>query len=480
MNDVTRTARGRFLSFAWSNVVVAGIVLVTACAGNGGEDSIGTVGDSLSSSTTAHEAASGKVLRVPEEFGTIQAAVDAAAEGDLVLIAPGTYTEDVQVTTDNIVIRGLDRNEVVLDGEFEKNTGIRVVGADGVAIENMTAMNYRNNGFLWTGASGYRGSYLTAWRNGDYGIYAFDAVGGLIEHSYAAGSTDAGIYIGQCYPCDAVVTDSVSEFNALGYSGTNAGGNLYVINSTFRFNRMGIVPNSGTYELCYPQRRTTIAGNRVYSNNQPDTPAFRWAVQFMGSGIFSAGGIGNLVTKNRVWDHDKIGIGLVPYVEWSPSDVIPGPENWDRPCSETRNLLPGQPEGELLWDSLDSVVTDNVIESSRLADLVLASTTTDISGLGNCFSGNTYAVAAPATLESLAPCVGAAGPGDWSDSVVDMYMWLNDPGTVPRGPNYRRAPLPERPVLANMPDADSAPAVPASPTPPVVDLEAIVVPERQP
>jgi len=195
------------------------------------------------------EAPADGVLNVPADYATIQAAVDAAVEGDLILIAPGTYNEAVQVTTNNIVIRGLDRNTVIMDGNFELDNGFRVVGASGVAIENMTAMNYTKNGFFWTGSTGYRGSYLTAWRNGDYGIYAFDSVGGLLENSYAAGSPDAGFYIGQCYPCDAVIRNVVSEHNGLGYSGTNSGGNLLIVNSVFRRNRAGVVPNSGSYEL---------------------------------------------------------------------------------------------------------------------------------------------------------------------------------------------------------------------------------------
>ena len=95
----------------------------------------------------------------------------------------------------------------------------------------------------------------------------------MFEHSYAAGSPDAGVYIGQCYPCNAVIDDVHAEHNGLGYSGTNSGGNLLIVNSRFNNNRAGIVPNSGSYELCYPQRETTIVGNLVYSNNQPDTPA---------------------------------------------------------------------------------------------------------------------------------------------------------------------------------------------------------------
>jgi hypothetical protein len=33
-------------------------------------------------------------------------------------------------------------------------------------IENLTARNYTENGFYWDGVHGYRGSYLTAYRNG--------------------------------------------------------------------------------------------------------------------------------------------------------------------------------------------------------------------------------------------------------------------------------------------------------------------------
>jgi hypothetical protein len=50
---------------------------------------------------------------------------------------------------------------VILDGGFELDNGVRVTGAAGVAIENMTARNYTRNGFFWTGVEGYRASYLT-------------------------------------------------------------------------------------------------------------------------------------------------------------------------------------------------------------------------------------------------------------------------------------------------------------------------------
>ncbi|NBU56219.1 MAG: hypothetical protein EBS22_08340 [Acidimicrobiia bacterium] len=419
------------------------------------------------------------VLQVPQEFDTIQAAVDAASAGDLVLIDVGVYNEAVQVTTDDIVIRGVDRNAVILDGNFELDNGFRVVAANGVAIENMTAQNFTKNGFFWTGSTGYRGSYLTAWRNGDYGIYAFDSVGGVLEYSYAAGSPDAGFYIGQCFPCDAVVRNVVSEHNGLGYSGTNSGGNLVIIDSVFRYNRAGIVPNSGSYELCYPQRATTIAGNLVYSNNQPDTPAIDVALLAMGNGILSAGGTGNVIEKNRVYDHDRTGIGLVPFLEEDANDQIPTKDAWEEPCSESKLKDPVIPDGPLLWDSIDNVVRDNVLDDNRRADIAVASAGTDLWTLGNCFSGNTHSSSAPLALESLSPCGSAlSADGDWVSGDLVVINWLVEVESAPPAVDYKTASLPDQPTdLENMPDASTAPAVPASSTPPVVDLAAVAVPD---
>jgi hypothetical protein len=414
---------------------------------------------------------------VPDDYDSIQAAVDAAAPGDLVLVGPGTYEEAVNVTTDDLTIRGLDRNEVILDGGFELDNGIRVVEADGVAVENLTARNYTNNGFFWTGAEGYRGSYLTTYRTGDYGLYAFDSTEGLLEHSYASGSPDAGFYIGQCFPCDAVIDDVVSEHNGLGYSGTNSGGDLFIVNSTFRYNRAGIVPNSGSYELCYPERETTIVGNLVYSNNQPDTPAIDVALTAMGNGILATGGVGNVIERNLVFDHAKTGIGLVPFPEDDPSDDIPPPEDDDRACSEAKDDPPADPAdipNPLLWNSRDNRVVGNVVEGSGQADIGVRAVDVDTSTLGNCFSGNTFGTTAPADLERLAPCDGEGSGGDWNAGALDVLSWLDD--VAPPSGDYKAAPVPE--PQETMPDAETAPADPATGRPPSVDVAAIEVPDR--
>lgn len=419
------------------------------------------------------------IIEVPAEADTIQAAVDAAQPGDLVLISPGTYQEAVDVTTDEITIRGLDRNTVVLDGNFELDNGIRVVGANGVAIENLTAQNFTKNGFFWTGADGYRGSYLTAYRNGDYGIYAFDSVNGQLEDSYGSGSPDAGFYIGQCFPCDAVMDNVISEYNGLGYSGTNAGGNLLIVNSTFRYNRAGIVPNSGSYELCYPQRDSTIVGNLVYSNNQPDTPAIDVAILAMGNGILSAGGVRNTISRNLVFDHDKTGIGLVPFLEEDPNDDLPTKDEWDVDCATQKTQAPATPEGGLLWDSMETRVEGNVVSDSRVADIAVDSVGADLSTFGNCWKGNTFTTSAPLELETLAPCDAPVVTGDgWTKGVLNVVSWLADIEKAPKSVDYKTAKTPALTPQPNMPDAATAPAKPATDVPFKVDLASIVVPAK--
>ncbi len=74
---------------------------------------LGTACDSQGDSTT------GRRVRVPEEKPSIQAAVASARSGDLILVSPGTYNEKVFVDKPGITIRGLDRNTVILDGQYQ-------------------------------------------------------------------------------------------------------------------------------------------------------------------------------------------------------------------------------------------------------------------------------------------------------------------------------------------------------------------------
>ncbi|HEX9713521.1 MAG TPA: right-handed parallel beta-helix repeat-containing protein [Actinomycetota bacterium] len=310
-----------------------------------------------------------------QQYATIQAAVDDAAPGDTVLIHPGEYTESVLVTTPYLRIRGTDRAGVQLNGETVRDIGIAVDGADGVVIENMTAHHYVKHGFFWDETHGYWGRYLTGYSNGLYGIYAFDARCGQLTDSYASGNADSGFYIGECFPCDAVIDNIVAEENALGYSGTNAGGNLELRNSVWRDNGLGIVPNSLDGEDRPPQRGTMIRNNLVLDNNNIDAPGISLAGTYWGGGIIIAGGAGNQVFGNTVTDHALGGIVLSP---------LPDSNVWIA-------------TGNTIWGN---VVTHDAEAYPDAIDLTQGLT----SGPGNCWADNDFSTSAPPMIEEIYDC----------------------------------------------------------------------------
>ncbi len=383
--------------------------------------------------------------KVPDDYATIQDAVDAAVEGDLVLIGPGTYHEAVIVQTDNIVIRGTDRNEVILDGEHEEGfeNGI-IVFSNGVAVENLTAHSYKSNGVFFTGGEydgdgsflqDWRASYVTTYNNGLYGVYGFNAQGGLIEHSYGSGHPDSAFYIGQCFPCNSVIDNVLAEHNALGYSGTNAGGDLYVINSEWRQNRVGVVPNSLNSEALAPQHEAVFAGNYVHDNGNEVTPrrGEDWDLAF-GVGLVIAGGNDNLVTKNLVENNLTAGIAVSIF-----------------------------PDGDTIWTIEGNEVRENTA-TGNTPDLLLIMADGSEGPLGNCFEGNTFTATDPADIETVAAC-----------DVTEAFT----PGAIPELVNRPTTPYEDIVTPGpqeSMPDAETAPPVPAT-TPEFPDVDAITVPE---
>jgi plastocyanin len=391
---------------------------------------VGDVRYATSQTTTGRDLpvvrrASGVTRRVPQDYRTIQAAVDAARPGDLVLVGPGVYREEVKVTIPSLVIRGTNRNQVIVDGEFRRPNAISVT-ADGVAVENLTVRNAVANGLFWTGVNGYRASYVTASANGDYGIYAFGSRDGVFEHSYASGSPDAGFYIGECNPCDAVIDGVTSERNALGYSGTNAS-DLDIVRSVFRDNWAGIVPNTGDYELLPPFRDVRIVGNLVQGNGNRGAPGAHLEWSGFGNGIVLAGGNDSLVQRNRVLDHPNNGILVTPNLD------------------------------EHFWTSAGNRVRDNLIAGSGRADLALAGP----AEAGNCFSGNSVRSTVPVGLQAFQSCDGLRLPVRMDLSTTLQSLGLVAEANTGAFPHNRSQDAPPAPPQPQMPAGSAAPVQPA-------------------
>lgn len=392
-------------------------------------------------------------LTVPGDASSIQKAVDKAVPGDLIVIEPGTYNEEVDVDVDNITIRGVDRNGVILDGGDTLRNGFKIT-SDGVSIENLTVHSYRLNGVIFTGsgetghfednyrdaptldASGtvphlerFRIAYVTSYNNGLYGLYAFQSRNGVVVNSYASGNPDSGLYVGQCDPCNTVIDGVTMENNAIGYYGTNASGDVYVVRSTFKGNRIGITPNSQLQELLSPQRETYVVGNLVLDNDNPNTPPV--ARGFYGGGIAVGGGVKNYIARNYVAGHDVYGIGVV-------------------------TLNPFEAEG--------NTIEGNVLADNRY-DLVYGPSADVVTSNGNCFADNTFTTAIPAEIEQILPCDGS----EHEVPAVDLKY-----PRAPAGVDYRdMAAPPPQPTMPG--DLTLRPeALPAQPQFP--DLDAIGVP----
>jgi hypothetical protein len=399
-------------------------------------------------SSCSSDSGASQIIRVPSEQGTIQDAVNKARSGDLVLIEKGVYSETVAVENDGITIRGVDRNAVVLDGQGKFSNGFTVTG-NGVTIQNLTVHSYQQNGIIFTGVlpsgeneddeysysgdsegsvvDGYRVDHVTAYNNGLYGIYAFASRNGVIENSYASGHPDSGLYVGQCRPCNAVLRDNISENNAIGYYGTNASGNVFVVNSIYRKNRLGIAPNSQDAEKLSPQSSTVVAGNLVEDNDNPDAPKIPEG--FFGAGIAVGGGTKNTIVKNKVTGHVGAGIVLL-----------------------TLNKF--EPQG--------NVIRENQVFSNG-TDLVYKSLTSD--GNENCFERNRFGSSSPGSIEKTMAC------GREAQVPSGVFSFP----VAPAGPSYQNVvkPGPQQ----NMKNASSAPWSPVVGEPSYPSIDSIALPK---
>ena len=343
----------------------------------GSTDAVGTTPEDSDSGSDASGDEPGYTVRnVPADYPTIQAAVDAAEPGDLILIHEGVYNEAVVVQTDNIVIRGIDRNAVILDGQYTeigRENGI-IISANGVAVENLTIRGYTRNGLFWTGdygndffVDGYRASYVTVHNVGVYGIYAFNALNGQFDpHLRQRLRRLVVLRPASAADCNALLYEVEATNSQLGYSGTNSSGTI-IANSHFHNNMIGVVTSSLSSEQLAPNTGTIIVGNYIHDNNNEQVPSRNHSYQLgLGTGVILAGTTENIVERNRIVDNDRAGVTTLDWIA-----AILG--------------------GEVDYKAVGNIVRDNIISGSTLeADLLLALESVEQGGQQNCYYGNSF------------------------------------------------------------------------------------------
>jgi hypothetical protein len=273
---------------------------------------------------------------------SLQAAVQEARPCDWILVAPGVYPGPVTIHTPDLHLRGLDRNQVVVDGEHRVGNGI-TADANGVSIENLTVRNFDRRDpnddrtgtqIAWRRARGWWGRYLTAYDTGllgGYGLWASGSVGGGLDHVYASGFDDSGLYVGACRDCRALVEHATATRNLIGLAATNASGHFVVERSLFEGNEVGASFNSSESDPPPPQLGTCDAGanrspapaltttrlarctifrsNRVLENNALDVPSNTASVRpGAGIGVDLLGSYGDQIAGNTIAGNANVGV----------------------------------------------------------------------------------------------------------------------------------------------------------------------------
>src|SRR3954447_11401312 len=426
-------------------------------------------------------------------FKSIQAAVDSARSGDWILVGPGDYHErgdrdpryrslaergaGVMIAKPHIHLGCMYRSRCVVDGtkpgasrcsrapsaqdfgpkvggKANGRNGVEVFKAPGVTVENLTACNFLEGEgsagnqiwFNFGDGSGrsvpgaFRGAWLNAtstyYRTGkpaaSYGIFSSNSRGpGIFAHTYASNMNDSSYYIGACSDCNQLLTDGHAQYSALGYSGTNAGGQLIVQNSEWDHNQSGIVTNSqnnddapspqlgscpGTTRACTFFRR-----NFVHDNNNPNVPsAGSAALGPVGSGIIVSGGRYDTVTGNRVVDNGSWGIALLPFPDLGTPPPIAHCQG-----GTTNGPLPG-----CYYDDWANTVSNNTFFNNGFFGNQTNGDAAEISDQhtpGNCWVGNVNSNGKPITstppdIQSTHGTCGAPNHGEGPTSPLALQV----------------------------------------------------------
>lgn len=246
---------------------------------------------------------------------TIQAAVSAAAPGDVIFVPAGTYTENVQVRTPGLTIVG-PRN-AVLDGTgLSGVTGIDVRPATGVTsfdgfnLVGLSIRDYRRNGVFLRGVSNYKllsGQYID---NAEFGLFPVRSTTGLIERNEVSGSNDTGIYVGQSR--GAVIRNNLAFDNTIGIEIENST-NMEIRNNITRDNSVGLFGVVLPLRSIAKTEYLTIIGNQSLNNNRANPVTdptdvlsrlpFGVGMLFLATDLVGA-------SENQITGNGSVGLGL--------------------------------------------------------------------------------------------------------------------------------------------------------------------------
>ncbi|SVB21778.1 uncharacterized protein METZ01_LOCUS174632, partial [marine metagenome] len=236
-----------------------------------------------------------QVLNVPADYGTVQAGIDATIDGDTVLVAAGTYVENINFNGKNIVVtssQGTDNT--IIDGNQD---GSVVTFENG---ENSTAIL---SGFTITNGNG-SGSEEYLGRGG--GIFCINSSPTLKDLTVAGNQTEtsgAGLWFGYS---NSQLVDLVISNNSVVGEGSPAGGGISInYNSDLTINNILVVGNEAVYG----------AGIELWSYSKPllNSVTIVGNTGSNGGGLLLSGGCHPTINNSIIWGNSphEIMFGIV-------------------------------------------------------------------------------------------------------------------------------------------------------------------------
>lgn len=294
-------------------------------------------------------------LEVPATYSTIQAAIDAAADGDEILVAPGTYTETLDI---------FDLSDLTLRGSGGAAGTTIDADSTGSAIEISASPGTTIEGFTVTGGSA----------SGGAGIAIESSSSTTVRACIVSGNVAAGVGEGGGLRVegsdDVEIADSVIDGNT-----AEVGGGVYATGSTLDIENSEITGNTasgdggglyvdGLFTFGTELSGSTIGGNSAangggaYSDGGGlrllDTTVTGNSATTQGGGLYLTGGLFTEVTGGSVSGNDA-DEGGGAYVGSVTVQVLL------RSCLVTDNLASGGRGGGLLLEDLFAAGSSRVI-----------------------------------------------------------------------------------------------------------------------
>lgn len=242
------------------------------------------------------------VLRVPQEFPSIQVAVNAAPNGATILIAPGIYSENVTITK-SLTLQGSGREKTFIKGKEELKPVLLIENSMeiDVVLEDLTLTKGHVHGIRIKGKAAVVLNNLAVFGNRGSGIWIESSRWVTLQHSVVSDNQGDGITVAGSHAEVSIISSQIS-----GNGGDNSGSGLRTV--TGYQNRLHIF-------------NSTVAGNAL-------------------SGLDLGADSGVEVQESWVSDNGRCGIeyqqSFIPY-----SHNLSGRNNWVQ--NNAKNLCNARP-----------------------------------------------------------------------------------------------------------------------------------------